>query len=181
MSACPDTIHHNLLLRQGISTVIQRRVDQNNNSNAEGTRGHGQSGTIQQSTRDGTERTYHTTMQTSRQRREWAGEDLHRQCREGRRSQHPVFSSEPSPRMSSSRDGASGNRRTCSLLGSRPRLLDQLYPTASAVVFDCSVPFSDCSVPFSDCSDSWFRLLLTFFPLLCAFFRLRWQSFLIAQ
>ena len=57
---------------------------------------------------------------------------------------------------------AYGSRYTHLLPGSRPRLLDQSYPTASAIVSDCSVPFSDCSIPFSDFSDSRFHLLLTF-------------------
>ena len=74
-----------------------------------------------------------------------------------------------SSHLLSSRWGAIGVRRTHLLTGSRRRLLDQLYPTAPAIVFDWSVPFSDCSVPFSNCSDSRFRLLLTFRIALCLF------------
>ena len=81
------------------------------------------------------------------------------------------------------------------LLVSRQRLLDQLYPTASAIVSDCSVPFSDCSVPFfrllwqsfpfalnfSDCSCSPFRLLSNFFRLLSNFFPIAQYLLFIAQ
>ena len=79
--------------------------------------------------------------------------------------------SELLPRMASSHDGVVyGSQHTLLLLGSRPCLLDQSHLAASAIVFDCSVPFfycsgsrfrlllifSDCSVPLFDCSGSCF-------------------------
>ena len=67
------------------------------------------------------------------------------------------------------------------LPGSRPRLLDQSYPTALAIVSDCLVPFPIAQYLFlvalivmSVCS-------YTTFPTALCLFRLRWHSFLIAQ